>query len=47
MFGINTSAVKDAIVGFESGTAALAPSNDPWVRAIAAFILALAKALGE
>ena len=47
MFGINTVAVKSAFTEFETGTASLPPSSDPWVRAIVAFILALAKAFGE
>ena len=47
MFGINTSAVKSAFAGFEKDTAALPPASDPWVHAIVAFILTLAKAFGE
>jgi len=46
MFGIDVNAVKSCFQGFQENVARLEPSNDPTVRTMVAFILALGKAFG-
>ena len=46
IFGINTRGIKEAYENYKQSVAALPPSPDPWVRALAGLIAAIAQTFG-
>ena len=46
IFGINTRGIKEAYDNYKQSVAALPPSPDPWVRALAGLIAAIAQTFG-